>query len=117
MKKDLKVGDWVISTSWIDPEPQKITQIELATSPDEEDFVFFAKNCCVEMEYIEKWHPKEDEWCWFKNKNDEIYSLAKFEAGNIYDSESIIKSVQLGTHGNSYWDICRPFIGELPYES
>jgi hypothetical protein len=111
------VGDWVTSISWADQEPQKITKIELATSPDEEDFVFFGDNYCTELKYVEKWIPKEGEWCWFKNENDEIYSLAKFEAGDIYDSDSVIKSTQLGIHGNSYWDICRPFIGELPYES
>lgn len=39
--KNFKVNDCVISTSCVDPEPRKITKIELATSPDEEDFVFF----------------------------------------------------------------------------
>ena len=60
-----KVGDWVISTSWVNPEPCQITKIELAMAPDEEDFVFFHEDYCVEMKYIQKWIPKNGEWCCF----------------------------------------------------
>ena len=45
---NFKVGDWVISTSWVNPEPRQISKIELATSPVEDDFVFFGDDCCVE---------------------------------------------------------------------
>lgn len=110
MKKDLKVGDWVISTSWIDPEPQKITQIELATSPDEEDFVFFAKNCCVEMKYIEKWYPKNGEWCWFCEDPDNFpigFVLDRFLRISKYNSFET-------HHSREYYNYCFPFIGELP---
>lgn len=100
MKRDLNVGDWVISTSWIDSEPQKITNIELATSPDEEDFVFFREDWCVEMKYIQKWHPKNGEWVIPDTGIDEnIFVVMR------YDGVSLIPSR------------CRPFIGELPYES
>ena len=33
----LKVGDWVISTSWINSEPRQITKIELATTSGTEN--------------------------------------------------------------------------------
>jgi hypothetical protein len=62
---NFEVGEWVISSSWANTKPRQITKIELATSNDEEDFVFFGDNCCVELKYIEKWIPKEGEWCWF----------------------------------------------------
>ena len=66
-KLNFKVGDYVVSTSWADTDrsPAQITNIEFATSLDEEDFVFFGEDCCVEMKYIQKWEPKEGEWCWF----------------------------------------------------
>lgn len=100
MKRDLNVGDWVISTSWINPEPRKIIRIELATTPDEEDFVFFREDCCVEMEYIEKWHPKEDEWVIPDTGIDEdIFVVMKYNGISLIPERP------------------RPFIGELPYES
>ena len=57
-KTNLKVNDWGISTSWINQEPRQITKIELATCQDEEDFVFFRENWCVELKYIQKWIPE-----------------------------------------------------------
>ena len=42
--QQLKVGDWVRSTSWINSEPRQIIKIELATSSDEEDYVFFSNS-------------------------------------------------------------------------
>ena len=55
-----KVGDWVTSKSWADTDrsPAQITNIEFATTPDEEHFVFLGDNYCIELEYIEKWVPK-----------------------------------------------------------
>lgn len=98
--KEFKVNDWVISSSWVDPEPRKITKIELATSPDEEDFVFFGENCCVEMKYIQKWHPKEGDWVIPDTGIDEDMFVVM-----RYNGVSLIPSR------------CQPFIGELPHEA
>ena len=75
--KKLKVNDWVISTSWINSEPRQIIKIELATSSDEEDYVFFSDSCCVELKYIEKWIPEPGEWCWFWDNETDVPTLAK----------------------------------------
>lgn len=100
MKKDLKVGDWAISTNWFNPEPQKIKRIELATSSDEEDFVFFREDWCVEMEYVQKWTPKEGDWVIPDTGIDEdIFVVMKYNGVSLIPSR------------------CRPFLGELPYES
>ena len=93
----IKVGDWVISTSWINSEPRQIIKIELATSSDEEDYVFFSDSCCVELKYIEKWIPEPGEWCWSKG--------------------SIVKAFIFQWTTSHYYDSTKyePFIGELPY--
>lgn len=109
--RKFKVNDWVISTSWVNHEPQKITKIELATSPDEEDFVFFGDHCCVEMKFIEHWEPKEGDFCWtdFFGLVQIIKSFDyKFEVKCFYgiknlNNNPIVKLEEL-----------EPFIGELP---
>lgn len=58
-ENEFKVGDWVISTSWINQEPRQITKIEFATTPDEEHFVFLGDNYCIELEYIENGYQKK----------------------------------------------------------
>ena len=109
--QNFKVGDWVISTSCVDPDPNKITKIELATAPDEEDFVFFGNKCCVELKYIKKWIPKNGEWCWFLTVNSG-YVLGQFiqEIGNGR------YRYKLNTSDNALFNCsnCEPFIGELP---
>lgn len=113
MKKDLKVGDWAISTNWFNPEPQKIKRIDLATSSDEEDFVFFREDWCVEMEYVQKWTPKEGDWCWFCEDPENFpvgFVLDRFLRMSKYNSFET-------HHSGEYYDYCFPFIGELPYES
>ena len=72
-----KVGDWVISTSWVKKEPRQITKIELATCQDEEDFVFFRENCCVELKYVKKWIPKERRYNWFYDNETDVPTFAK----------------------------------------
>ena len=97
---NFKVGDWVISTSWVNPEPRQISKIELATSQDEEDFVFFGNKCCVELEYIQKWIPKEGDWVIPDTGIDkDIFVVMKYNGVSLIPSR------------------CRPYIGELPYES
>lgn len=99
MKREFKVNDWVISTSWVNQESQKITKIELATSPDEEDFVFFGDNCCVEMKYIEHWVPKEGEWVIPDTGIDkDMFVVMRYNGVNLIPSR------------------CQPFKGELPHE-
>ena len=109
----IKVGDWVISTSWINSEPRQIIKIELATSSDEEDYVFFSDSCCVELKYIEKWIPEPGEWCWFMNK-DRIPTLSQFvefhEDINKYFATYPNKPNSFG----AYYTKCEPFIGKLP---
>ena len=97
---NFKVGDWVISTSWVCPDPRKITKIELATSPVEDDFVFFGDDCCVELKYIKKWIPKNGEWVIPDTGIDkDIFVVMKYNGVSLIPSR------------------CRPFFGELPYES
>lgn len=52
----------------------------------------------------EKWYPKENELCLFKMKDNDKWYLDKFEAGDIYDKNSVIKSVGLNPNGSPYWD-------------
>jgi hypothetical protein len=51
-----------------------------------------------------KWYPDENELCLFKMKDDNKWYINKFEAGDIYDENSIIKSVGLNPNGSPYWD-------------
>ena len=121
---NFEVGDWVISTSWVEQDPCRIKKIELATSPDEEDFVFFGDNCCVELKYIQKWIPDEGEWCWFYKKNSKNAVFAKFK--RLLDSNlGIYEAVGYTPNGTDrsdkeeygYFYGCAPFIGEFPHES
>lgn len=106
-----KVNDWVIPTSYVDPEPQKITKIELGTAPDEEDFVFFREDWCVDMKYIEHWVPKELNFCW-----SDYYGLVqivksfnyKFEVKCFYVIKNLNDNPIVGL------EELEPFIGELP---
>ncbi len=113
-ENEFKVGDSVRLIYKSHRRPYKVLEVigdEVLLNTQEypkRDNIWKIKDC-------EKWIPKENEWCWFKNNNG-IYSLAQYEAGDIYDINSAIKSVQIGPHGNSYWGICKPFIGEFPYE-
>lgn len=51
-----------------------------------------------------KWYPEENEICFFKINGDDNWYLDKFEAGDIYDKNSVIKSVGLNPNGSPYWD-------------
>lgn len=51
-----------------------------------------------------KWHPKENELCLFKMEDDDKWYIDKFEAGDIYDKNSCIKSVGLNPNGSPYWE-------------
>ena len=93
----IKVGDWVISTSWINSEPRQIIKIELATSSDEEDYVFFSDSCCVELKYIEKLIPEPGVWVIPDTGVDKnMFIVMK------YNGMSLIVNR------------CQPFIGQLP---
>ena len=117
-QNEFKVGDWVVGEDICRKSKKSttISKLKEMRKPSQFAWPYILENgsYCAK---IKKWEPKEGDWCWFRNNMDEIHSLAKYEAGNIYDAESAIKSVQIGPHGNSYWDVCKPFIGELPYES
>ena len=109
-ENEFKVGDWVISTSWVESEPWVITKIELATAPDEEDFVFFREDCCVELKYIQKSIPKEGDWCWFCEDPENFpigFVLDRFLRMSKYNSFET-------HHSREYYKYCFPFIGELP---
>lgn len=105
-----KVGDWVVT-----PLGAIIQVLELDTKWGMHNKISKLGLCCTfYLEMCKLWKPEENEWCLFKLADDEAYTLAQFEAGDIYDSESSIKSVQLGQNGSPYWNICIPFIGEIP---
>ena len=119
----LKVGDWVISTSWVNAEPNKITKIELATCQDEEDFVFFRENWCVELKYIQKWIPEPGEWCWFWDNETDVPTLAKlisinklFEKKETYTvaTPSCISELSYNYSRTMTFKYCEPFVRELP---
>ena len=93
----IKVNDWVISTSWINSEPRQIIKIELATSSDEEDYVFFSDSCCVELKYIEKWIPEPGEWVIpDTGVNEDMFVVMKYNGVSLIPNR------------------CEPFIGKLP---
>ena len=110
----LKVGDWVISTSWVNAEPNKITKIELATCQDEEDFVFFRENWCVELKYIQKWTQEPGEWCWFWDY------LGFTPTIGIYvgkEKENFLADIPNGKGSLSLMSFkyCQPLIGDIPF--
>lgn len=107
-----KVNDWIIVTSWVKQEPYQIKRIELATAPDEEDFVFIGDNCCVELKDIEKWVPKSGDWCW-----SEDFGLVKIiDFKNTYNIEvkCIYGIKNLNDNPTVKLEELEPFIGELP---
>ena len=109
-KYEFKVGDWIRRSGY----DINIGQIkEINKDINDEVIGFYTERYFFTIDECEPWKPQENEWCLFK-KNDSIYALAQFEAGDIYDSNSIIKSVQLGFDGSPYWDICQPYLGRLP---
>ena len=119
----IKVGDWVISTSWVKKEPRQITKIELATCQDEEDFAFFGNNCCVELEYIQKWIPEPGEWCWFWDNETDVPTLAKLISINklfgrketyIVATPSCISETSYNYSRTMIFANCEPFIGNYP---
>lgn len=122
-ENEFKVGEWVISTSYDDAEPRQITKIELAMAPDEEDFVFFHEDYCVEMKYIQKWIPKNGEWCWFytnKLVTGRIVSpvLKQYKKGDErMIMERLIRNGKFAIddkHAFHKLELIEPFIGELP---
>ena len=58
-----------------------------------------------------KWYPKENELCLFKMKDDNKWHVDRFEAGDIYNENSIIKSVGLNPNGSPYWDYIKKIKG------
>lgn len=105
-----RVGDYIRRSGY----DVNIGQIkEICKDENEEVIGFFTEKYFFTKEQSKLWVPKENEWCLFK-KNNSIYALAQFEAGDIYNSNSAIKSVQCGFDGSQYWDSCKPFIGKLP---
>ena len=60
----------------------------------------------------EIWSPKQGEWCWFYD--DELnfpldFVLDKFDRMNRFNQ-------YVTHHGDEWFDYCKPFIGELPFE-
>lgn len=120
---NFEVGDWVISTSFVEAEPYQITKIELATCSDEEDFVFFREDMCVEMKYIQKWIPKEGEWCWFytnKLTTGRVVSpiLKQYKKGDKHMiMERLIRNGKFAIDDKFAFyelELIEPFIGEVP---
>lgn len=111
-RNKFKVGDWVISTSWIYPDPKKITKIELASAPDEEDFVFFREDWCVEMKYIQKWIPKEGDWCW--NVYYGLVNIIKFKSTSDIEIKCVYGIKNLNNNPSATLEELEPFIGKLP---
>ena len=90
--EQFKVGDWVRE---LNPLPFAKEVYQLSDS----DFYGVGRKSNIYFENIEKWQPKEGEWCWSKKRNEltnNVCELIRF-----------------------YWDNanigdCEPFIGELP---
>lgn len=111
-KTNLKVNDWGISTSWINQEPRQITKIELATTSDEEDFVFFRDSRCVELEYIQKWIPKVGDWCW--NVYFGLVKIINFKNEYRIEVKCVHGMNVLYDNHTAKLEELEPFIGELP---
>lgn len=99
----LKKGDWVINhvTPYIINEPFKITFI------DEQGLMH--GGLFIPKGKYKLWHPKENELVFMWNEGYPK-CLVHYESGDIHDPLSIIKSSEIGYHGNSYWEYCEPFL-------
>ena len=73
---------------------------------------------CQLDQIVEKWTPKEDEWCWFWNNDGlemkQLLNTRSYWKGFYYTKKpgvTLIKKKILTTH---YFEFCEPFFGELP---
>jgi hypothetical protein len=103
MNNDFKIGDLVLNIL----SSRKAFKIEFI---DKYGNCFGNKDCdCAHMEYLTKWIPKKDEWCWFWD-NEYNIDLRKFHR---YSEEENIYFADNGVVYMSY-NFCEPFIGQLP---
>jgi hypothetical protein len=94
-----KVGDYVRYIHANSPKSLRISNINCRR------YYFENAKIILRIDEIEKWEPKEGEWCWFWDEHYTTAILAKFlEKTNEGYFEH---------HSNSF-EYCEPFIGTLP---
>jgi len=124
-KNEFKVGDYVIINDLICKiieDNEGIIKVETCKSRENSHQEYLIQD--IYKGYIQKWIPKEGEWCWFYKKNSKNPVFAKFVRlldSNIGNFEANGYTPN-GTDCEDnleygYFYTCEPFIGELPYEA
>lgn len=111
----LKIGDFVRHNG--DEGVFKILSIA-----DLGDTIFYSDgNRSHREEKLKLWQPKEGEWCWFWNHEDDVPILAKYlRIEECLRTSIITKNIQMffvvsgRCYGDNAFKYCEPFIGELP---
>lgn len=100
-----KVGDFI---RYISGKKKITTRVVIADQIPNYVGIMSGEN--VHVDDCELWQPRENELCCFTKKGSEVICVAHFEAGDIYNINSIIKSTELGDDGNNYWETCTPLM-------
>lgn len=121
-QNEVQVGDWVIGKDVCNKSKKftTVSKLKEMRKPSENAYPYILENgsYCAD---IQKWIPKEDEWCWFYKKNSKNAVFAKFK--RLLDSNlGIYEAVGYTPNGADgsdkeeygYFYSCAPFIGELP---
>ena len=107
--KEFKVGDWVTINWHQEKEPYQIIDIwegdstdSVKSSSNPSSTVFFDTYADRLLKDCTQWKPKENEWCWFWDKEGVI---------TIQQASSVNNTPKGCVRPYKY---CEPFIGELP---
>ena len=101
--EQFKVGDWVRE---LNPLPFAKEVYQLSDS----DFYGVGRKSNIYFENIEKWQPKEGDWCWFYDDTEGTPIFGRF-----YKQDKDFGNCCYPQHQiNSPYSYCEPFIGELP---
>jgi len=100
-----KIGDWVTTSSGETKQITGFSGEQGSTIIHSDGFMCYASDC-------ELWQPKEGEYCWFWNNNEEetavVSKFIEMDATGSYKSSIVF------AHCYISFDFCEPFIGELP---
>jgi hypothetical protein len=104
MNNDFKIGDLVLNIL----SSRKAFKIEFI---DKYGNCFGNKDCdCAHMEYLTKWIPKKDEWCWFWDDCTPHRPNCR-QFGSVYIESG--KEIYCDSEQNPYTN-CEPFVNSLP---
>ncbi len=109
-----KVGDILINRG------RFVKTLENGNEDDEilcEVLMLESEKYNIECCYLNKWFPKEGEYCWFWNNGELIPTLSKFKynkGDRFYAERKGEIWSGMGYTVQDWWDNCAPFIGVLP---